>query len=167
MSASLFLYASLVLTAPAAPLLTTSAVGEPATASIPQPELAVADSKGIIKREFKPFTIEAFVDELRNKRDFAVFSAKPGAAESLMQEPALSIILQDPAMATYNIYRLDMVTQPDEAAKLYIEKPATLMIFKSGKEVSRTVRIIDPDALSKLLLPEIQQPQNGQLGFEE
>lgn len=141
----------------------TEAMAAPAETPAP----VEVDKNGVIKRQFKPFTLDAFIDDLRNKRDFAVFSAKPGSPESLMQEPTLSVILQDPSLSDFSFYKLDMDTQMEDATKLYIEKPATLLIFRGGKEVSRTVRQIDPEVLSKLLLPHQEQQQNGQQSFDE
>ncbi len=106
------------------------------------------------QRRFAPFTLKAFISGLKNKKSFIVFSADDINPISAKQEPALAILLREPELKDYTFYRLDYVTQKLEAEKIYVNAPGMIMIYRDGKEVSRTRNVVGLDRLSALLIPK-------------
>jgi len=106
---------------------------------------------GTAANELRSFDLERFITNLRERRNFAVLVSLKGHPISIRQEPALAVLLEDRAFRDLHVYMLDLATQQEDAEKLQATEPGMLMVYRDGREVSRTVRVVDPDDLADLL----------------
>lgn len=67
------------------------------------------------------------------------------------QEPIVASLLSRPAFASFESFRIDFDRQKDVVREFGVRYQSTLIVFKGGKEVSRTIALTDPASIERQL----------------
>ncbi|MBI5494864.1 MAG: thioredoxin family protein [Deltaproteobacteria bacterium] len=87
----------------------------------------------------------------KNGQPVVVLVAADWCPTCRAQDTALKDILAEPEFASLTLLRLDFDGQRDMARSLKANSQSTLIVFKAGKEMGRTVGDADPQRLAALL----------------
>lgn len=142
---------TLLLSLMALPFLSGMSPAIPPSGDVPRQFQLISATAPSQRNELRNFDLEGFITNLRERRNFVVLVTLKGHPISIRQEPALAVLLEDRAFRDLRIYLLDLSTQAEDAEKIQAEEPGMLMVYRDGREISRTVRVIDPDDLADLL----------------
>jgi len=146
--------ALLILTTALMIPVAASAHPMPAAHALPQQQLSqpvirVANKTPEVKIQL--FTLDKFIENMKAGAPFIVFTSRMGDPISTQQEPPLEVLLNDNKFDQLSALKLDIDAQPDDALKLYVDKPGMIMIYRDGKEVSRTTNVTDSNKINQMV----------------
>ena len=75
----------------------------------------------------------------------------PWCGDCKAQKPVVEKLRNDPAFAALTIFELDYDTQKDGLKVHRVQRQATLVVFKDGKEVDRAVGVTRAAAIESLV----------------
>lgn len=67
------------------------------------------------------------------------------------QEPIVAALLSQPKYAGFASFRVDFDKQKDVLRQFRVQHQSTLIVFKDGKEVARSIAVTDPAGIEKQL----------------
>jgi thioredoxin 1 len=67
------------------------------------------------------------------------------------QEPIIASLLSQPKYAGFASFRVDFDKQKDVRRQFRVQHQSTLIVFKDGKEVARSIAVTDPAGIEKQL----------------
>ncbi len=97
-----------------------------------------------IAQPVRPFTVAALKAAQTKGEPVLIDAFAPWCPTCRAQAPTIDALAIDPAYTELVILRLDYDNQTVERKMLGITKQSTLIAFKGGKEVGRTLGITDP-----------------------
>ena len=75
----------------------------------------------------------------------------PWCSDCKAQKPVVEKLRNDPAFAALTVFELDYDTQKDGLKAFGVQRQATLVVFKGGKEVHRAVGVTRAPAIESLV----------------
>jgi hypothetical protein len=100
------------------------------------------------KNEFYSFTVDNFLQDLRDKRPFAVISVFDSDPIWLEQEPALYVLMQNPDFVDLRVYKINLTAQIEDAQKVDLAEPGLLTVYRDGKQIHRVRRAADTEKIA-------------------
>ncbi|MGD9543140.1 MAG: thioredoxin family protein [Methylocystis sp.] len=97
------------------------------------------------------FTQEAFAAAQKAGKPIIVHVYAPWCPTCRAQEPIMQRVESDPAYAGVDMFRVDFDSQKNALRALKANRQSTIIVFKDGKEVGRSVGATDPGAISALV----------------
>ena len=67
------------------------------------------------------------------------------------QEPIVASLLSQPQYSSFATFRVDFDKQKDVLRQFRVQYQSTLIVYKDGKEISRTTALTDPAGIEKQL----------------
>ena len=112
---------------------------------------AIPFATGAFAGEKKAFTDAAF--DAANKAGKPVFVevAASWCPTCKQQAPHISKIIAEPRFKDLVVLSVDFDAQKDVLKKLNVQKQSTLLTFKGGKEIERSVGDTDPNTIKMLI----------------
>lgn len=101
--------------------------------------------------EAEPFDAAAFDAALAAGKPIVVEITAPWCPICKIQKPALGKLLADPRYKGLTLYEIDFDSGKDQIRKLGATSQSTLIVFKDGKEVGRSVGETQPEWIADLL----------------
>ncbi len=99
----------------------------------------------------KPFTQDAFAAAQGAGKPIVVHVYAPWCPTCRTQEPIIHKLEADPNFSGVDAFRVDFDSQKDAVRALKATAQSTIIVFKGGKEVGRSVGETNPSAISDLL----------------
>ncbi len=99
----------------------------------------------------QPFTKDAFAAAQGAGKPVIVHVYAPWCPTCRAQEPILHKLEADPKFTGAQAFRVDFDGQKDAVRALRATAQSTIIVFKGGKEVGRSVGETDPRAIADLL----------------
>ena len=97
------------------------------------------------------FTPQAFADAQKAGKSIIVHVYAPWCPTCRAQAPTVERVEADPKFADVAMFQVDFDGQKDALRTLKVNRQSTIIVFKDGKEVDRSVGVTDPGAISALL----------------
>ena len=107
---------------------------------------AIADMPGS-----KPFDPAAFDEALKSGKPILVEISAPWCPICKTQKPILGKLLADPKYKDMTAFEIDFDTGKANVRKLGATAQSTLLVYKDGKEVGRSVGETQPEWIADLL----------------
>ena len=85
--------------------------------------------------------------EVEQSGSFILVATKPGCPVCARQVPAITAALQDPALAHLPVLQYNHVTEKALNKRFKVTGQSTIIVFRDGKEVSRTRGLTDAMAI--------------------
>jgi thioredoxin 1 len=101
--------------------------------------------------EERPFTRQAFQAAQRQGRSILVEIHASWCPTCAAQKPILARLFAEPKFKDLAVFRLDFDGQKDEVRNFKARMQSTLITFKGGEEVARSVGDTNPDSIADLL----------------
>lgn len=99
----------------------------------------------------KPFDAAAFDEALKSGKPVLVEISAPWCPICKAQKPIIGKLLADPRYKDLTAFELDFDTGKAEVRKLGAQSQSTLLVYKDGKEVGRSVGETQPEWIADLL----------------
>ena len=112
---------------------------------------ALAPATMTFAAEERPFTRQAFQAAQRQGQSILVEIHASWCPTCAAQKPILARLFADPRFKDLAVFRLDFDSQKDEVRNFKARMQSTLITFKGGVEVARTVGDTNPDSIADLL----------------
>lgn len=113
--------------------------------------LALLASLGAAVAGEKPFSQDAFAAAQGAGKGVVVHVYAPWCPTCRAQEPIVQKLEADPKFAAVEAFRVDFDSQKEALKALKANRQSTLIVFKGGKEVGRSVGETTPKAIGDLL----------------
>lgn len=113
--------------------------------------LALLASSASVFAAEKPFTPDAFSAAQSAGKPVIIHIFAPWCPTCRAQEPILRKLEADPKFSGVEAFRVDFDGQKDAVRALKATNQSTIIVFKGGKEVGRSVGETDAKAISALL----------------
>lgn len=99
----------------------------------------------------KPFDPAAFDEALKSGKPILVEISAPWCQICKTQKPIIGRLLADPKYKDMTAFEIDFDTGKTEVRKLGAQRQSTLLVYKDGKEVGRSVGETQPEWIADLL----------------
>ncbi|WP_333607737.1 thioredoxin family protein [Arsukibacterium sp.] len=94
-----------------------------------------------------PAYTAAQLAELEQHGSFVLVATKAGCPVCARQVPAIQAALQDPALQQLTVLQYNQVTEKNLNKKYNVTGQSTIIVFRQGKEVSRSRGLVDEMAI--------------------
>jgi thioredoxin len=101
--------------------------------------------------EERPFSRQAFEAAQRKRQSILVEIHASWCPTCAAQKPILARLFADPRFKDMAVFRIDFDSQKDEVRNFKARLQSTLITFKGGEEVARSVGDTNPDSIADLL----------------
>ena len=108
---------------------------------------AVTVAGPLTAQPVRPFTLPALKAAQASGQPILVDVFAPWCPTCRAQAPTIDSLAADPAYAKLVILRLDYDNQTREKAALGVTKQSALIAYRGGREVGRTLGVIDPSQI--------------------
>lgn len=99
----------------------------------------------------KPFDAAAFEAAKKAGRPILVAVHADWCGTCRAQEPVIEALLRDPRNAGFVAFRVDFDKQRDVVRQFGVQWQSTLIVFKGGREVSRSTAAVEQSAIAAQL----------------
>ena len=106
---------------------------------------------GYAQAEVLPFDQDAFAQKLKAGEAVVIAAHAPWCSTCRAQKPILKQLSVSKPYQQLPIYEVDFDSQKATLGKLNISRQSTLVAFKQGKEVTRSVGATSPGAIEAIL----------------
>lgn len=113
--------------------------------------LAVVAAGAAHAQSAQPYTDAAFNTALQSGKPVFVEIHAPWCPTCKQQAPHISRILSDARYKNVAVFKIDYDSQKEALRKLKAPKQSTLIVFKGGKEVDRSVGDTDGQTIKMLM----------------
>jgi len=112
---------------------------------------ALAPATMTVAAEERTFTRQAFQAAQRQGQSILVEIHASWCPTCAAQKPILARLFAEPKFKDLAVFRLDFDSQKDEVRNFKARMQSTLITFKGGEEVARSVGDTNPDSIADLL----------------
>ena len=112
---------------------------------------ALAPATMTVAAEERTFTRQAFQAAQRRGQSILVAIHASWCPTCAAQKPILARLFAEPRFKDLAVFRLDFDSQKDEVRNFKARMQSTLITFKGGEEVARSVGDTNPDSIADLL----------------
>nr|WP_163500423.1 thioredoxin family protein [Halomonas socia] len=102
------------------------------------------------------YSAESLAMAEKNAESFVLVATKPGCPVCARQVPAISEALGDSRLAELKIMQYDQTKEDELNHRLEVFSQSTIIVFRDGKEVSRSIGLTNPDSILAELLLAVQ-----------
>jgi thioredoxin-like negative regulator of GroEL len=99
----------------------------------------------------RPFDREAFEAAQRSGKPVLLSVHADWCTTCRAQEPLVAALLGQPKFSSFASFRVDFDKQKDVLRQFRVQHQSTLIVFKDGKEVSRSIALTDPAGIEQQL----------------
>jgi thioredoxin 1 len=101
--------------------------------------------------EEQPFTRQAFMAAQSKGQSILIEIHASWCPTCAAQKPILSKLFADPRFKNLAVFRVDFDSQKDEVRNFKARVQSTLITYKGGQEIARSVGDTNPDSIADLL----------------
>lgn len=112
---------------------------------------ALTTIQPVMASEKLPFTQAAFDAVVKAGRPVLVEVHAPWCPTCKAQRPILSELTSQPRFKNLVVYEIDFDSQKDALRALRVQTQSTLIVFKGGSEVGRSVGDTNPSSIAALV----------------
>jgi len=94
-----------------------------------------------------PAYTAAQLADVEQRGSFVLVATKPGCPVCAKQVPAIKTALMDPAFKDLTVLQYNHLTEKDLNTRFNVTGQSTIIVFREGKEVSRSRGMVDEMAI--------------------